>query len=227
LAIRKINIAIDGYSSCGKSTLAQSLAHRLEYDYVDSGAMYRAVTLYALRLGLGESDFQKIIDSLPLLDIDCRWSPSGNTIWLNNENISDAIRQPEVQNLVSQISTLSAVRRFLVKEQKALALQKGVVMDGRDIGTVVLPDAELKVFMTASLEVRVHRRYLELKAKGIDLDPTEVESNLKLRDHIDSTRDDSPLRQAEDAILLDNSTLTISQQLDLVLEWVQEKIQIK
>ena len=222
--MKQINIAIDGFSSCGKSTVAQALARDLQLSYVDSGAMYRAVTLYAIHIGLNEINFGDIVDQLNEIDIKCKWTPQGNKIYLNNIDITDQIRTPAVQNLVSQISTLSAVRTFLVKEQKEMAIEGGVIMDGRDIGTKVLPEAELKIFMTADPEIRAERRMNELRANGIQITKEEVLANLQMRDHIDSTRSDSPLKKAEDARVLDNSHLTMDQQLILVKAWAKEKM---
>jgi cytidylate kinase len=222
--VKQINIAIDGFSSCGKSTVAQALARDLKLSYVDSGAMYRAVTLYAIHIGLNEINFGDIVDHLNEIDIKCKWTPQGNKIYLNNIDITDQIRTPAVQNLVSQISTLSAVRAFLVKEQKEMAIEGGVIMDGRDIGTKVLPEAELKIFMTADPEIRAERRMNELRANGIQITKEEVLANLQMRDHIDSTRSDSPLKKAEDARVLDNSHLTMEQQLILVKAWAKEKM---
>lgn len=222
--MKQINIAIDGFSSCGKSTVAQALARDLQLSYVDSGAMYRAVTLYAIHIGLNEINFGDIVDHLKEIDIKCKWTPQGNKIYLNNIDITDQIRTPAVQNLVSQVSTLSAVRTFLVKEQKEMAIEGGVIMDGRDIGTKVLPEAELKIFMTADPEIRAERRMNELRANGIQITKEEVLANLQMRDHIDSTRSDSPLKKAEDARVLDNSHLTMDQQLNLVKAWAKEKM---
>lgn len=222
--MKQINIAIDGFSSCGKSTVAQALARDLQLSYVDSGAMYRAVTLYAIHIGLNEINFGDIVDHLNEIDIKCKWTPQGNKIYLNNIDITDQIRTPAVQNLVSQISTLSAVRTFLVKEQKEMSIEGGVIMDGRDIGTKVLPEAELKIFMTADPEIRAERRMNELRANGIQITKEEVLANLQMRDHIDSTRSDSPLKKAEDARVLDNSHLTMDQQLNLVKAWAKEKM---
>ncbi len=222
--MKQINIAIDGFSSCGKSTVSQALARDLQLSYVDSGAMYRAITLYAIHIGLNEINFGDIVDHLKEIDIKCKWTPQGNKIYLNNIDITDQIRTPAVQNLVSQISTLSAVRTFLVKEQKEMSIEGGVIMDGRDIGTKVLPEAELKIFMTADPEIRAERRMIELRANGIQITKEEVLANLQMRDHIDSTRSDSPLKKAEDARVLDNSHLTMDQQLNLVKAWAKEKM---
>lgn len=218
---RKINIAIDGYSACGKSTLAQALARHLKYKYVDSGAMYRAVTLYAVQLGLEIGNLYQLVDHLTDIHIDCRWSEEGNKIYLNQVDVSSEIRLPGIQNLVSPVSAIPQIRKFLVSRQKLMSRKKGVVMDGRDIGTVVLPDAELKIFMIADIEIRTERRMQELAVKGIKIDRLEVMENLLERDHIDSHRADSPLRQADDAILLNNSFLDEKEQFDLALSWVE------
>lgn len=221
---QKINIALDGYSACGKSTLAQALARVLHYDYIDSGAMYRAVTLYALRNDINENNLSQLVPLLPNIKIECIWSEQGNMILLNGEDVSQQIRSQHVQNLVSQVSTLSEVRQFLVTQQKEMAKRGGVVMDGRDIGSKVLPNAELKIFMTADLQIRVERRLKELLGKGIDMNEEEIRHNLKFRDHTDSTRKDSPLLQTPDARVLDNTDLTPEDQLKVVLKWVDETI---
>ena len=221
---QKINIALDGYSACGKSTLAQALARVLHYDYIDSGAMYRAVTLYALRNDINENNLSQLAPLLPNIKIECIWSEQGNMILLNSEDVSLLIRSQLVQNLVSQVSTLSEVRQFLVTQQKEMAKRGGVVMDGRDIGSKVLPNAELKIFMTADLQTRVERRLKELLGKGIDMNEEEIRHNLKFRDHTDSTRQDSPLLQTPDARVLDNTDLTPEDQLKVVLKWVDETI---
>jgi cytidylate kinase len=225
MAVKKIIIAIDGHSSCGKSTMAKSLAQELGYIYIDSGAMYRAVTLYALRNGLidnGIPDAEKIIAELENIKITFKWDEvSGrNTTFLNGENVEEEIRRIEVSQNVSPISTIAAVRREMVKQQRENGLNKGIVMDGRDIGTVVFPDAELKIFMTASPQIRAQRRYDELKGKGVEVDFTEIIQNVEGRDEIDSNRETSPLKKAEDALVLDNSNLTREQQL----QWTLEKV---
>lgn len=222
MVARKINIALDGYSACGKSTLAQALAKTLHYDYVDSGAMYRAMTLYALRNNFNEQNLHLLKSQLAHIKIECEYSEHGNITLLNDENVTDLIRTPAIQNLVSQVSTIPEVRRFLVLQQQSMALNGGVVMDGRDIGSKVLPKAELKIFMTADIEVRVERRLKELVDKGIIIDREEIKQNLSFRDHIDSTREDSPLLQTADAKVLDNSTMTPEAQLKVVLNWVNE-----
>ncbi len=227
---KKIIIAIDGHSSCGKSTMAKSLARLLGYVYIDSGAMYRAVTLYSLRNGWitnGKPDVQKVIGGLDNIKITFQWDNEAekNTTFLNGENIEDEIRKLEVSQNVSPISTIAEVRQEMVKQQRENGKNKGIVMDGRDIGTVVFPDAELKIFMTASPEIRAQRRFLELKEKGLEVNFDEILANVKERDQIDSTREVSPLKQAEDALVLDNSELTRDQQLEWTLEKVKERIE--
>ena len=224
---KKIIIAIDGHSSCGKSTVAKSLARLLGYTYIDSGAMYRATTLYAMRKGLIKNripDIPKIIDELKNIKITFQWDEVAekNTTFLNGENIEDEIRQLEVSNNVSPISTIAEVRMEMVKQQRENGKNKGIVMDGRDIGTVVFPDAELKIFMTASPEIRAERRFIELKEKGQKVDFNEILQNVISRDKIDSTREVSPLKKAEDALVLDNSHLTREEQLTWALEKVKE-----
>ncbi len=225
----KIIIAIDGHSSCGKSTLAKSLARELGYIYIDSGAMYRAVTLFALRQGWianGLPDRQKIITGLNDITITFEWDKQTekNTTYLNGENVEDEIRQLAVSQNVSPISTIAEVRTEMVKQQRKNGMTKGIVMDGRDIGTVVFPDAELKIFMTASPEIRSKRRYLELKEKGLEVDYSEILQNVEQRDAIDSGREISPLKKAEDAVVLDNSYLTREEQLKWSLNKVKERI---
>ena len=207
---RKITIAIDGYSSCGKSTMAKALAKSLGYIYIDSGAMYRAVTLYSLRHGMwnqGEVDQERLAKDMPQLKVSFKRDSQGQLrTLLNDEDVEEAIRTMEVSNHVSPIAALPFVRSALTLQQQALGREKGIVMDGRDIGTTVFPFAELKIFVTACPEVRAQRRFDELRSKG-DITSTleEVLTNLKERDHIDSTRAVSPLRQAEDARVLDSS----------------------
>jgi len=224
---KKIIIAIDGHSSCGKSTMAKSLAQRLGYVYIDTGAMYRVVTLVALRNGWIENkipDTQKVIDELKNIKITFKWDEKAgkNTTFLNGENVEDEIRQLEVSENVSPISTIAEVRHEMVRQQRENGENKGIVMDGRDIGTVVFPDAELKIFMTASPEIRAQRRYLELTEKGDKVNFEEILANVEGRDKIDSTRAVSPLKQAHDALILDNSELTREQQLDWVVNKVKE-----
>jgi len=224
---KKIVIAIDGHSSCGKSTVAKSVAKKLGYVYIDSGAMYRAVTLFALRNGWivnRKPDKEKIISGMSAIKITFSWDEKTekNTTFLNGENIEDEIRQLEVSQNVSPVSTISEVRQELVKQQRENGKNKGIVMDGRDIGTVVFPNAELKIFMTASPEVRAQRRYLELKEKGQEVDFNNILKNVEERDKIDSNREVSPLKKADDAIILDNSNITREEQLNWVMEKVNE-----
>ena len=226
---RKINIAIDGFSSTGKSTLARDLAEKLGYRYIDTGAMYRAVTLYALQNGLIEEGIlneEGLIKALPGIRVNFQWNDEKGIfqVALNGEIVEPAIRQMVVARNVSPVAAISEVRRFLVHQQQEMAHDKGVVMDGRDIGTVVLPEAELKMFVTASEEIRIQRRYEELSARGLDLSREEVAENLRKRDHIDSTREDSPLLQADDALLLDNSDLDREEQLKLALGWAKARM---
>ena len=215
---RKIIIAIDGYSSCGKSTLARALAKRLQYIHIDSGAMYRAVTLYFLRQHIDMKDPGQIDAALNKISIHLSYENDSQVTWLNHENVEEAIREPEINEYVSDVSTISAVRREMVLQQRRMGTGKGLVMDGRDIGTVVFPEAELKLFLIAELEVRVERRWLELREKGIDITPAQVKSNLLLRDNIDSTRKDSPLMQAQDATVMDTSYLTPKEQLQIAID---------
>lgn len=221
--MKAINIAIDGYSSTGKSTLAKQLAARLAYRYVDTGAMYRAVTLAALE-AKHLDDTEDWTDWLTELKLDFVFQAAEkqSALYLNGRNRERDLRFPAVADRVSEVASKSEVRRFLVAQQQAMAADKRVVMDGRDIGTVVLPQAELKIFMIADPEIRAHRRHQELLAKGISSALEEVRENLAKRDHMDSTRKDSPLRQAEDAKLLDNSHLSIAEQLQIAENWVQE-----
>lgn len=224
---KKIIIAIDGHSSCGKSTMAKSIAQELGYIYIDSGAMYRVVTLVALRNGLiknGVPDAKKVIEAVKDMKITFQWDEKAgkNTTFLNGENVEDEIRQLEVSQNVSPISTIAEVRHELVKQQRENGKNKGIVMDGRDIGTVVFPDAELKIFMTASPEIRAQRRYDELTAKGEKVNFNEILQNVEGRDKIDSSRAASPLKKADDAIILDNSNLNRREQLQWTLEKVKE-----
>ncbi|MCB0557508.1 MAG: (d)CMP kinase [Lewinellaceae bacterium] len=211
----KIIIAIDGYSSCGKSTLAKGMASRLGYIYIDSGAMYRAVALFFLRHNIRLDNAEQVRQAMD--DITINFNPDNRAI-LNGEDVENEIRQMEVSNHVSPVSALPVVRRALVRQQQAMGQRKGIVMDGRDIGTVVFPHAELKIFLTADPEKRVQRRFEELKAKGMDSSLEEVRHNLSQRDHIDSSREDSPLRQAADAIVIDNTHMNRDEQLEYALE---------
>jgi CMP/dCMP kinase len=226
--MRKITIAIDGYSSCGKSTLAKSLAQKLNYAYVDTGAMYRAVTLYALRSGFIDGDHhvdeEKLIESLEKIELSFEYDPIhkiSHTL-LNGENVEREIRTMEINSNVSKVSSIKAVREKMIALQRQMGRQKGVVMDGRDIGTNVFPRAELKLFMTADTDVRVQRRYDELHSKGQFVTVDEVKANLLLRDYEDSHRKENPLTQAKDAIVLDNSDLSREQQLEYVLKLIED-----
>ncbi|MDX9910167.1 MAG: (d)CMP kinase [Mariniphaga sp.] len=229
---KKIVIAIDGHSSCGKSTLAKSHARQHGYIYIDSGAMYRVFTLHALRNGWitdGQPDKKKITEGLRDIKITFEWDKTTekNTTFLNGENVEDEIRQLEVSQNVSPVSTIAEVRTEMVKQQRENGKNKGIVMDGRDIGTVVFPDAELKIFMTALPEIRAQRRYLELKEKGEEVAFDEIMNNVEERDSIDSTRETSPLRKAEDALVLDNSFLSREEQLQWSLEKAKKIIEKK
>ncbi len=225
----KIIIAIDGYSSCGKSTLAKQLAGELGYRYIDSGAMYRAVTLYFLRNGINFQDPDQVNAALQHIHLSFEYNPDTgrSEIHLNDENVERYIRDLIIAEKVSAIAAVRAVRTFAVTQQKKMGKKKGIVMDGRDIGTVVFPGAELKIFMTADLAIRVKRRFEELCGAGQAATIEDVKHNLAMRDYIDSNREESPLRQAEDAVILDNSNITREQQLKLVLDWVNEKIAMK
>ena len=215
----KIIIAVDGFSSCGKSTFAKAIAARLGYIFIDTGAMYRAVTLYALEHGAirsGVVDEDAVVASLKDIDIDFRFNPErgASDIYVNGDLVEGKIRTIEVSNCVSPVSSIREVREKLVAMQQQMGRKRGVVMDGRDIGTVVFPDAELKIFMTADPHVRALRRYDELRAKGDNVSLEEIEQNVRSRDEADMSRAISPLRQAEDAIVLDNSFMTIPEQMD-------------
>ncbi|GAA4326863.1 (d)CMP kinase [Christiangramia aestuarii] len=227
---KKITIAIDGHSSTGKSTVAKRLAKELGYVYVDTGAMYRAVTLYMMRkVFVSKDNFNKeaILRHLPFVDLEFKLNEeTGNAdMYMEGENVENEIRYMEVSEQVSRVSAIPEVRKKLVEEQQEMGKEKGVVMDGRDIGTVVFPDAELKIFMTASTEKRAQRRYDELKERGEDVSYEEVEKNVKKRDYLDSTREDSPLVKAEDAIEFDNSNMDLEEQFDKILKIVKDKIQ--
>ena len=223
----KINIALDGFSSCGKSTIAKKLAKQLGYTYIDTGAMYRGMTLFSMREGLWEGNqvnLDKLLSRMDEAKLSFEQVDGAQHLFLNGEDVEKEIRTMEVSNLVSPISTIPEVRKYLVAQQKAFAKAKGVVMDGRDVGTVIMPDAELKIFLTASPEVRAQRRYDELIAKGDKVTFEEVLENLTTRDRIDSTRAVDPLKQADDAVLLDNSNLTLDEQQKVVVRMVEDKI---
>lgn len=221
MTMRKIIIAIDGYSSCGKSSFAKAIAAKLGYIFIDTGAMYRGVTLWAIRHGMVDGprvDEARLAEALPAIDISFAYNEerkAGDLI-LCGENVEAQIRTIEVSDAVSRVSAIPAVRARLVAMQQAMGRNKGVVMDGRDIGTTVFPDAELKIFMTASVDVRAERRYKELAAKGENVTLEEVRRNVMERDRIDETRTESPLRRADDALLLDNSSMTVDEQMDWV-----------
>lgn len=217
-------IAIDGFSSCGKSTVAKALAKQLNFVFVDSGAMYRAVTLYVQRHKIALEDEDAIQKALDEIHIDFIPNPDKTQILLNGEDVSDAIRTMEVSDYVSEVSAIKSVRKAMVHQQQQLGKKRDIVMDGRDIGTTVFPEAALKIFMTASPQIRAERRYAELTAKGELVTMEEVKENLSHRDHIDSTREESPLRQAEDAIVLDNSDLNQEEQLAFVLDLVKQRL---
>lgn len=220
-----IIITIDGYSSCGKSTLAKALAKQLHYIFVDSGAMYRAITLYFLRNGISFTDKDMIGDALHNIHLSFKRNKNtgDNEVFLNGENISAAIREMVISDNVSEVSAIKEVREFAVAQQQKMGVHKGLVMDGRDIGTTVFPNAELKIFMTADTEIRVRRRFQELLPKQPDITFDEVRINLEKRDYIDSHREISPLRKAEDAIVLNNTNLTMQEQLAIALRWAKEK----
>jgi len=224
--MRRIIIAIDGYSSCGKSSMAKDLARKIGYAYIDTGAMYRAVTLYAWQHGFfrqDKPDISSLEKAMDDINISFKVNPeTGSTeTYLNGLLVEREIRGMEVANHVSYIASLPFVREALVEQQRRMGQDKGIVMDGRDIGTVVFPDAELKIFVTASPEVRAERRWLELQAKGEDVSLEEVLENVKSRDHQDSTRAISPLRKADDALTLDNTFMTIDEQNEWILERVK------
>ena len=224
--MKNIIVTIDGYSSCGKSTLAKDLAKELNYIFIDSGAMYRAISLYFLDNQIDIFDDYELDKALNNIYLEFIYSPveKKSNIHLNGVNVETEIRKMNVSNAVSKVATLRKVREFAVKQQRHMGRNKGIVMDGRDIGTTVFPDAELKVFLTADKNVRINRRYEEMKQKSGYANLNEIARNIEKRDHIDTTREISPLRKAEDAIVLDNSHLTQKEQLNKVLGWAKEKI---
>lgn len=215
--VNKIIVAIDGYSSCGKSTIAKALAKYAGYTYVDTGAMYRAVALYAVRAGIGHQILD-VVEKLEDIHIGFVQTPEGQHVTLNGEDVEAHIRTLEIGNMASQISTIKQVRAFLVEQQQAMGEKKGIVMDGRDIGTVVFPNAELKLFLTASPEVRAERRFKELQAKGETPVWEEVLADVNDRDYRDTHRAESPLRQADDAVVVDNSTMTREEQMKHIID---------
>lgn len=222
--VQNIIVAIDGYSSCGKSTIAKALAKYAGYTYVDTGAMYRATALYAQRQGLAEN-LAQVVPLLANVHISFTHTDNGQHVTLNGEDVESQIRTLEIGNLASQISTIKEVRAFLVAQQQAMGKQKGIVMDGRDIGTVVFPQAELKLFLTASPEVRAQRRFDELKAKGENPILADVLADVNDRDYRDTHRAESPLRQAEDAIVVDNSHMTREEQMEHIINLFKGRLQ--
>lgn len=223
---KKIIIAIDGYSSCGKSTLAKDIAASLGYSHIDSGAIYRAITLYFLRNGVHFNDPGQTLNAIANINVTFAFNDRTKTsdILLNDEDVSLPIRDMLISEKVSEVAAKREVRAFAVAQQKRMGRKKGIVMDGRDIGTVVFPDAELKIFMTADPDVRVMRRFEELYPVNPHVTLEEVRANIELRDYMDTNREESPLRKAEDAVILDNSNLSREEQLEKVLIWVKEKL---
>jgi cytidylate kinase len=228
MAEKKIIITIDGWSSCGKSTLAKQLAEKLKYTYIDSGAMYRAITLFFLRNHVDWTDSKAVVKALKEIHVEFAHNEGvkNGEIILNGENVEYLIRDLVVAEKVSEVASIKEVRDYAVKQQQALGTKKAIVMDGRDIGTVVFPEAELKIFMTADKAVRVERRFRELYEKNPNISIEEVKNNLEMRDYIDSHREISPLRKAPDAIILDNSNLSPEEQYQLALKWVKERIKL-
>lgn len=224
--MKKIVIALDGYSSCGKSTTAKLVAAALGYAYIDTGAMYRAVTLYFLQHHVSLTNQKEIREALEHIEIDFHYNPKTgrNEVFLNGLNVEDEIRKMYISNQVSEVSVVPEVRRAMVAQQQKMGRKRGVVMDGRDIGTAVFPDAEVKIFMTADIDTRAKRRQDELLEKKQLVNLDEIRENLQKRDHIDSTRKESPLRRAEDAHLLDTSHMTIDEQVEFVMEKVTSNI---
>ncbi len=224
--MKKIIITLDGYSSCGKSTLARQLAQELNYVFIDSGAMYRAITLYFLRQHIHYSNTAQVKKALSEITVSFEYNPvtGQSDMFLNDENVEALIREMVISEHVSDVAALKEVREFGVTQQQLMGKKKGIVMDGRDIGTTVFPNAELKIFVTADPAVRVERRFKELFAKNPAITIEEVKRNLEMRDYIDSNREFSPLKQAADAIVLDNSNLTKEEQLEIALQWARERI---
>jgi cytidylate kinase len=224
--MKKIIITIDGWSACGKSTLAKQLARSLGYVYIDSGAMYRAITLFFLRNNINWHDSFKVNEALGKINLKFIQHPDTlqSEMYLNDENVEYLIRDLVVAEKVSEVATIAVVRSFAVAQQQKMGELKGIVMDGRDIGTTVFPEAELKIFMTAGIMIRVERRFKEMLVKNPNVTIDEVKRNLETRDYIDSNREVSPLRKADDAVLLDNSEMTMEEQLDLALKLVAQKL---
>lgn len=227
--MKKIIVTIDGFSSCGKSTLAKALAAELNYVFIDSGAMYRAITLYFLRNHVDWNNRKAVIKALDNITLEFCYSAETNSceIYLNDENVEWLIRDMVVAENVSEVAAVKEVREFAVEQQRKMGNTKGIVMDGRDIGTTVFPHAELKIFLTADPAVRVERRFKEMVTKNPHITIDEVKTNLEVRDYIDSNREVSPLRKADDAIVLDNSNLTIKDQLKIALNLVKERLALK
>jgi cytidylate kinase len=222
--MRKIIITIDGWSSCGKSTLARQLAQKLGYIYVDSGAMYRAITLYFLRNHVDWTDVNEVKSALKNINLEFSYSEKSENaeIFLNGENVEYVIRDLVVAEKVSEVAAIKEIREFAVKQQQQMGQNKGIIMDGRDIGTIVFPEAELKIFMTADNAVRVERRFKEMYEKNPNVTIEEVKNNLQMRDYIDSHREASPLKKADDALVLDNTHLTEEEQFKKAYKWVEE-----
>ncbi|SEV94968.1 cytidylate kinase [Chitinophaga sp. YR573] len=227
--MKKVIITIDGYSSCGKSTLAKQLAGELDYVYIDSGAMYRAITLYFIQNRVDWNNTDEVNEALDNISLEFVYNPITNSseMNLNGENVENMIREMLVAEKVSEVAAVKEVREFAVAQQQQMGEQRGIVMDGRDIGTTVFPHAELKIFMTADTAIRVERRFKELYAKNKNITLHEIKENLELRDYIDTNREISPLRKAEDAIILDNSQLNPDEQLRLVMQWVEDAIMVQ
>lgn len=221
--IRDIIIAIDGHSGCGKSTTSRLLAKNLNFKYLDSGAMYRAVTLYFVNKGVSQNDTKKIKDELNNIIIDFKYVEDNQHIFLNDQDVENEIRSDEISNQVSLFSSNSSIRKFLVNKQKTFGINKNIVVEGRDITTVVFPDAEIKVFMTADIQVRAKRRFNEMKSKNPDITYSDVIKNLEDRDIQDSTRKDSPLMVSDDAFILDTSDLEINDQVDKIINFISNK----
>ena len=221
--IKDIIIAIDGHSGCGKSTTSRLLAKNLNFKYLDSGAMYRAVTLYFVNKGVSQNDTKKIKDELNNIIIDFKQVEDNQHIFLNDQDVENEIRSDEISNQVSLFSSNSSIRKFLVNKQKTFGINKNIVVEGRDITTVVFPDAEIKVFMTADIQVRAKRRFNEMKSKNPDITYSDVIKNLEDRDIQDSTRKDSPLMVADDAFILDTSDLEINDQVDKIINFISNK----
>jgi len=225
--MKKIIVAIDGYSSCGKSTMAKKLALEAGYIYVDTGAMYRAVSLFCIRHGwmtAEHMDYDNIAKHISELQLEFKLNHAGDAeMYMSGDNVEQEIRTLEISNGASRVSTLGAVRRELVRQQQLMGIEKGIVMDGRDIGTVVFPEAELKIFLTASAEVRAMRRYQELSAKGEKVDYNDVLANVLERDERDENRAESPLRKAQDAVIIDNSAMTPEEQQDVLRNLFRER----